>query len=352
LNGISKDEEHNFNFLAEMLKKLKFMSKILNHSFGSINLILTRRCNLQCPHCEVIKRNNGKELSVDDWKVIIDRLSKKYFIFVFTGGEPLLYNGLEELISYASHKGITGLLTNGILLTEEKIKSFKTLDYINISYPVFYSNLETKFLDTVKILIHYSKIFKFIVSSTVVVHAKNVLKVPEIVKKLNDLKVNIEISLLHSSDDKLFWYRCNRSDLAFKEAELNDLENLEKELIKMKKCGYRILTPLGYISRMADYVRKKVFMQCFAVERFFTVNNDGFIMPCQDIPPSNINALDFKDFNQLKEIRKNIPENCNCWWDCAYFYSLFSRGTIKQTVSEIAILAHSFFVRKLKINIL
>jgi radical SAM protein with 4Fe4S-binding SPASM domain len=102
-----------------------------------IDLALTYRCNNNCTHCYAGGPHETKELSTDEWKKII----KKAVDFevpnvVFTGGESLLRPDLEELIAYAESLDIvTGLITNGRLLTKERVASLKKagLDYVQIT---------------------------------------------------------------------------------------------------------------------------------------------------------------------------------------------------------------------------
>lgn len=61
-----------------------------------------------------------RELSVSEWKQVLAKAWAAGIPHVtFTGGEPTLYDGLIELIDHAETLGqITGLLTNGIRLTD------------------------------------------------------------------------------------------------------------------------------------------------------------------------------------------------------------------------------------------
>ena len=84
-----------------------------------IDLALTYRCNNNCGHCYAGGPRQTKELSTAEWKQIIDK-AQKFEVpnIVFTGGESLLREDLEELIAQAEKLGIvTGLITNGRLLT-------------------------------------------------------------------------------------------------------------------------------------------------------------------------------------------------------------------------------------------
>ncbi len=71
------------------------------------------------------------------WKAIIRKLATWGVpTLVFTGGEPLLYQDLEELIAEAEDAGcITGLITNGRLLTPQRVQSLAEagLDFAQIT---------------------------------------------------------------------------------------------------------------------------------------------------------------------------------------------------------------------------
>jgi radical SAM protein with 4Fe4S-binding SPASM domain len=85
-----------------------------------MDLALTYRCNNDCAHCYNARPRNYQELSVEQWKWILDQLWQIGIPhIVFTGGEPTLYAGLPELIAHAQQNGqITGVNTNGRRLSD------------------------------------------------------------------------------------------------------------------------------------------------------------------------------------------------------------------------------------------
>jgi radical SAM protein with 4Fe4S-binding SPASM domain len=102
-----------------------------------MDLALTYRCNINCSHC-YNQRRESTELTTADWKKIIKTLWDKGIPHVdFTGGEPTLREDLPALIAYAEDLGlITGLLTNGVRLADEKfVARLKEtgLDYVQIT---------------------------------------------------------------------------------------------------------------------------------------------------------------------------------------------------------------------------
>jgi radical SAM protein with 4Fe4S-binding SPASM domain len=86
-----------------------------------VDLALTFRCQNNCVHCYAGGPHETSELTIEQWKEVIDRLHQiGVFILTFTGGEPTLREDLPELLLYAQNKGlVTGLVTNGRRLTDK-----------------------------------------------------------------------------------------------------------------------------------------------------------------------------------------------------------------------------------------
>lgn len=79
-------------------------------------LILTYKCNFNCPYCRGIKLEDQKELSIEEAFYIIDLWSEHNLQNVrFSGGEPTLWKGLLELVEYSRSKKIKRIAvsTNG-----------------------------------------------------------------------------------------------------------------------------------------------------------------------------------------------------------------------------------------------
>jgi radical SAM protein with 4Fe4S-binding SPASM domain len=86
-----------------------------------MDMALTFRCQNDCVHCYAGGPHETKELSTEQWKQVIDKLSDVgVFILTFTGGEPTLRDDLVELLLYAQNKGmVTGLISNGRRLKDK-----------------------------------------------------------------------------------------------------------------------------------------------------------------------------------------------------------------------------------------
>ncbi|KGN82073.1 radical SAM protein [Porphyromonadaceae bacterium COT-184 OH4590] len=98
----------------------------LNYLFWECTL----RCNLKCIHCgsDCKQDSTVKDMPAEDFFAALDKLSHivepNKTIVVLTGGEALLRKDLEQIGLELYHRGFPwGIVTNGMLLSEQKIDS-------------------------------------------------------------------------------------------------------------------------------------------------------------------------------------------------------------------------------------
>lgn len=111
---------------------------IANNKVFFSSIELTQNCNFRCNHCYCADKE-GKNLPVEDWITIIDKLHDIGCLFLnFTGGEIFTYKYFKEVYTYAKNKGfIIDLLTNISLLDEQLLALFKELPPHNIAITVY-----------------------------------------------------------------------------------------------------------------------------------------------------------------------------------------------------------------------
>src|SRR5690349_22868916 len=87
------------------------------------HIIPMRRCNLSCAYCNEYDATS-KPVPVETIYQRIDKLaSLGTTIITISGGEPLLHPELDDVIRRIRRHGmIAGLITNGYLLTAERIQ--------------------------------------------------------------------------------------------------------------------------------------------------------------------------------------------------------------------------------------
>src|SRR2546430_16836054 len=100
------------------------------------HIIPIRRCNLSCTYCNEFD-NFSKPVPTEEMFRRVDRLaSLGTTIITISGGEPLLHPELDEIIRRIRRHGVmAGLITNGYLLTVERIERLNRagLDQLQIS---------------------------------------------------------------------------------------------------------------------------------------------------------------------------------------------------------------------------
>ena len=100
------------------------------------HIIPIRRCNLSCTYCNEFD-DHSKPVATEEMFRRIDRLAAMgTAIITISGGEPLLHPELDEVIRHIRRRGIiAGLITNGYLLTTERIERLNRvgLEYLQIS---------------------------------------------------------------------------------------------------------------------------------------------------------------------------------------------------------------------------
>jgi radical SAM protein with 4Fe4S-binding SPASM domain len=108
----------------EFIKEVEINLKRRKALYGQIEL--TYRCNLNCIHCYCRGFENNGELTLQEWKKILDELYRESVVqLALTGGEPLLRKDFLNIYAYTKRKGfLITILTNGLLLEDNIIKYF------------------------------------------------------------------------------------------------------------------------------------------------------------------------------------------------------------------------------------
>ena len=102
---------------------------------------LTYRCPLQCPYCSnpLELDRFSRELDTDCWKRVLGEAASLGVVQVhFSGGEPLLRDDLEELVSHARAEDLyCHLITSAVKADHKRLGQLKDagLDAIQIRLP-------------------------------------------------------------------------------------------------------------------------------------------------------------------------------------------------------------------------
>ena len=285
-----------------------------------MDLILTYKCQNRCAHCYNEPRE-VKELGPEQWKAVITRLWNLGIPHVvFTGGEPTLYPGLDELVMESERLGqITGLVTNGRKLRE----------------PGYLKGLVQKGLDHVQVTVlsdqervHDSLVGDQGAWRQTVQGLKVALS--------EDLYVSTNTTIMRSNYDQIertfsFLVSMGVKNIAFngiirsgkgKEAEAVSCEELGELLTKLRQMAAETDTKLTWYTPTPYCELNPVNLglgikQCTACSLSMAVEPDGSVLPCQSYyrPLGNILKDDWQDIwnHQLcKDIRERGFLNGEC----------------------------------------
>ncbi|MEK7575897.1 MAG: radical SAM protein [Patescibacteria group bacterium] len=211
-----------------------------------INIVwdITYRCNLNCKYCLFAKNKLHtiqNELSSEKIKDFVEKIARYKPSFFLTGGEPLLRQDLEEIISTIRfYKMKVGINTNTTLLTKERLLK---LDKAGLNYMIISLDMNENVTDDFRGLGVYKKAF-------------------EAIKMLKEIKSKIKIVV-----------NCviNESNYQYLDNFLDFIENLSIDALKLsyvyfntkgeaddhqKECERRLnekIIPDCYEKEVSDY---------------------------------------------------------------------------------------------------
>ena len=173
-------------------------------------IIPIRRCNLACTYCNEYDKHSPP-VRTEEMLRRIDKLGELgTSIVTFSGGEPTLHPDLDLLIQRVRQNGgIVTLITNGYLLTPERIKRLNAagLDYLQISIdnvqPDDVSKKSLKVLDKkLQWLAEYAD-FDITINSVLGSDVKQPEDAYQIAKRARELGFNSTVGILHDGSGQL-----------------------------------------------------------------------------------------------------------------------------------------------------
>lgn len=206
-----------------------------------IRFEIIQKCNLNCKYCyvdKITKSEGTKELSFEEIKKAVQEAMKQGLEAVsITGGEPLLrYDLVKQVIKFCSDKKLkTGILTNGTLSDENKIKELKKLGLTWIRISLDGSNQKVnsfcrslsdfnKIVDTIK----FSKEHNLYTIVRTTAGDKNKEDLLNVIKLAISLKADrIDIQPIYPTNNK-------ELDKEFM-LHLKDHKKITKELLKFRR---------------------------------------------------------------------------------------------------------------------
>ncbi len=230
----------------------------MNLQSGTMRLVLTTKCNYKCKYCfaEGEKDKKYRTLDLEKLKRVIS-ISKEFGItnIKLTGGEPLMYPYLEDLLKYVREIGISyiDLTTNISLLNSENINLLN-------KYNVNALTLSLNTLDSNKFIF----LSNYKDYSTVYNNLDNVIKNFNGKTRVNCIVFD---ELYDENDYDNIINFCKKNNLGLRLVEPSKVENL-KITYKKDKFNY-------YINKLRKKADNVVKSDCESVEYFYF--NDWYL---------------------------------------------------------------------------
>ena len=174
------------------------------------HLIPIRRCNLACKYCNEFD-DFSNPVPTELMFKRVDKLGELgTSVITISGGEPLLHPELDAIISRIRHHGmVAGLITNGYLLTAERIRQLNDagLEWLQISIdnvtPDDVSKKSLKVLDKKLQLLAEHADFHVNINSVVGGGVRNPQDALVIGKRAVELGFSSTIGIIHDGEGQL-----------------------------------------------------------------------------------------------------------------------------------------------------
>jgi MoaA/NifB/PqqE/SkfB family radical SAM enzyme len=287
------------------------------------HIVPIRRCNLKCAYCNEYD-STSRPVLVGTMLRRIDRLAALgTTVITISGGEPLLYPDLDFLIRRIRHHGmIAGMITNGYLLTPERIHRLNHagLDHMQISIdnvtPDDVSMKSLKVLDRKLQMLAGHAEFHVNINSVVGGGVRNPEDAMAIGRRAVELGFTSTVGIIHDAT-----------------GQLRPLTGKEREVfLAMRKLEKSSYAQINYFQDDIARGRPHIW-QCRAGARYLYVCEDGLVHYCSQqrgYPAKPLEQYSLEDIRREFLTRK--PCAAYCTVSCVHQVSYMDFWRAPQTI--------------------
>jgi MoaA/NifB/PqqE/SkfB family radical SAM enzyme len=308
---------------------------------------VSHKCMFRCKMCNYWQtKENPREVTIHDLCRFVTALKnfvETPFEMNISGGEPLLKDGVLDLIEFIAHQGFKfSLVTNGFLIDKSTAKRIADsgLNFLAISLDSLNENTHDylrgiqgayrKVMEALGYFMAYRGKLQNITLQTIVM-GPNLDDILDLVTWAH--KQQLSLSFMAVTRPNMVpvdsqWY--TREDLSFLwPQDISKVQHILDNLISLKKAGYRIDNPIGQLERFKLYFSDpEKFVRetpCSLGDDFIHVNPYGDIHLCCEMESvgnikKEIDIVKIWTSKQAQKIRESIrlcKRNCaemvNCY---------------------------------------
>jgi len=327
-----------------------------------VNWLLTRKCNLRCSYCGIVRNYKDKPKAYPNMKYyyenemstsfVINCLEKFYnhnsdMFHIFYGGEPLLREDLAEIVVYCNKKGIHyTIITNNSEEVQDKLEDLM----ISVPYisgltssidPLIFSDEE--FSDRMKKstqgLINLSK-YKGIIKDLVAeitVDNNNVEYLYSLVKYLSDYNISSSITFIDIAKTPYYDF----SNVSDKSLLVSRTKILEEQIDLIQKENLDVHMGSNFLNKIINILPSEMDCKIENNLHNLSIDADGTVRLCLRIKgsigvfPADKIFLKDKEISPFLNsfIKKNKKELCRkCNWTCMLMSNIVEKNP---SLSEI-----------------
>src|SRR5438094_7086943 len=292
------------------------------------HIIPIRRCNLACEYCNEYD-DFSKPVPLDSMFQRVDKLGELgTSVVTISGGEPLLHPELDEIIRRVRKNGsIAGLITNGYLLTGERIEKLNRagLEWLQISIdnvtPDEVSKKSLKVLDRkLQLLAEYAD-FHVNINSVVGGGVRNPQDALTIGKRALELGFSSTIGIIHDGGGQL--------------QPLGEEERrIYHEMKSMEKTSFTRVN--GFQDNIAQGRPNQ--WRCRAGARYLYICEDGLVHYCSQ--QRGYPAIPLEKYTKADIRREYLTEKAcapHCTVSCVHPVSIFDSWRAPQHPATAAV---------------
>ncbi len=291
--------------VSRIFRELTMIAKGLvskNHPI-QVHVIPMRRCNLSCAYCNEYD-DFSQPVPLEEMYRRIDKLAELGTTLVMiSGGETLLHPQLDDIIRrIRSHGIIAGLITNGYLLTPQRIQQLNAagLDHLQISIdnvqPDDVSKKSLKVLDKkLQWLREYAE-FHVNINSVIGAGVKNQWDAVTIGKRAVELGFSSTVGIIHDGTGQL-------KPLG---------EEAQAVFHEMKKLGKHSYARLNWFQNNIALGLPNNW-RCRAGSRYLYICEDGLVHYCSQqrgYPAIPLSEYTMDDIRREYLTQKSCAPNC------------------------------------------
>jgi len=292
-----------------------------------VHIIPLRRCNLSCAYCNEYD-DFSPPVPLAAMRERVDHLARLGTTLIsISGGEPLLHPGLDDIIARVRYHGIiAGMITNGYLLTAERIERLNRagLDHLQISIdnlqPDDVSMKSLKVLDRKLELLARHADFHVNINSVIGAAVRNPSDALVIGRRAVELGFTSTVGIIHDGH-----------------GQLRPLSAEQLRIYReMKNLGKRSFARFNYFQ---DNIAqgKPNHWRCRSGARYLYICEDGLVHYCSQ--QRGYPAKPLAEYSRADIRREFLTEKAcapNCTVSCAHMTSYVDFWRAPQTIRSTA----------------